>query len=146
MRDNFWEMARTGPCGPCTEIHFCRADGPTDAARLVNSGSPEVTELWNIVFMQYNRMEDLSLEQLNRRFVDTGMGFERLVAILQGQASNYETDLFRPLFDVIRNVSGHSGYTARYDGSKIDADYRILADHARMLTVALSDGMLPNMQ
>ncbi|KAL0268442.1 UNVERIFIED_CONTAM: hypothetical protein PYX00_010392 [Menopon gallinae] len=144
MKDNFWEMARTGPCGPCTEIHYCHNGCPQDASALVNSGSPLVTELWNLVFMQYNRRNDSSLEDLGRHYVDTGMGFERLVAILQGQASNYETDLFHPLFKAIHEISGHPEYTGRYGDSVADEHYRIVADHARMITVALSDGMVPS--
>ncbi|KAK6618276.1 hypothetical protein RUM44_002727 [Polyplax serrata] len=144
VENNFWEMGISGPCGPCTEIHYDHMPGRRDAGAVVNSGSPDLSELWNLVFTQYNRKQDGSLEKLGNHFVDTGMGFERLVSVLQGKKSNYDTDLFMPIFEAIKNQTGHSGYTGQYGNNEIDTAYRLLADHGRMVTVALTDGMLPN--
>lgn len=150
-KDNFWEMGSTGPCGPCTEIHIDhRPDlaAPAERAKLVNAGRPDLTELWNLVFIQYNRNEDGSITQLPAQHVDTGMGFERLTAILQNKSSNYDTDLFMPIFDVIQKVSKAPEYSGTFPSSveraTLDTGYRILADHARMITVCLADGMLPD--
>ncbi|RZF40063.1 hypothetical protein LSTR_LSTR002466 [Laodelphax striatellus] len=146
IQDNFWEMGKTGPCGPCTEIHYSYQDG-TPTPEKVNVGNPDLIELWNIVFIEYNRSGESSLEKLPERHVDTGMGLERLVAVLQGVKSNYDTDLFRPLFDVISRVSGARAYTGAFgamDHDGLDTAYRILADHSRMSAVALSDNMFPD--
>ncbi|PSN47826.1 Alanine--tRNA ligase [Blattella germanica] len=146
--DNFWEMGLTGPCGPCTEIHVDHIVGRHFAADKVNQGYADLTELWNLVFMQYNRNDDGSLTELPCRHVDTGMGLERLVAILQGKQSNYDTDLFQPLFQAIYSISkqvpSYQGKFGSDDENGLDMGYRILADHSRMVTVALADGMFPD--
>ncbi|XP_054273275.1 alanine--tRNA ligase, mitochondrial [Macrosteles quadrilineatus] len=146
VKDNFWEMGRTGPCGPCSEIHVDLVGG-RDVAAKVNQGFSDVTELWNLVFIQFNRNEDGSLSQLPMHHVDTGMGFERLVALLQNKMSNYDTDLFVPLFSSISKVSKAPPYAGRFgqqDELGLDTAYRILADHSRMATVAISDNMYPD--
>ncbi|XP_017862028.1 PREDICTED: alanine--tRNA ligase, mitochondrial [Drosophila arizonae] len=152
-KDNFWEMGTTGPCGPCTEIHIDHrpGDGPASIeqrAKLVNAGRPDLTELWNLVFIQYNRNADGSITQLPAQHVDTGMGFERLAALLQNKSSNYDTDLFTPLFDAIHSLSKAPVYTGSFpddqNAALLDTSYRILADHARMVTACLADGMLPD--
>jgi alanyl-tRNA synthetase len=146
--DNFWEMGVTGPCGPCTEIHVDHIPGRKLAADKVNMGYSDLTEIWNLVFIQYNRNADGSLKELPCRHVDTGMGLERLVAILQGKRSNYDTDLFEPLFKAIHKISRkvpvYHGRFKEEDEMGFDTGYRILADHTRMVTVALADGMFPD--
>lgn len=146
--DNFWEMGATGPCGPCTEIHIDhRPDlgSVEQRAKLVNAGRSDLTELWNLVFIQYNRLADGTISQLPAHHVDTGMGFERLTALLQNKTSNYDTDLFTPIFDGIQQVSKAPAYSSSFsDGAPLDTSYRILADHARMVTACLADGMLPD--
>lgn len=139
--DNFWEMGETGPCGPCSEIHY---DYTTDkhGAVLVNKGSPEVIEIWNLVFIQFNRGPDKRLAPLPARHVDTGMGFERVTAVLQGKASNYDTDVFAPLFEAIRKTTGAPPYGGSLTELR-DIAYRVVADHIRALTVAITDGAVP---
>ncbi|KAL7297401.1 hypothetical protein TKK_0009782 [Trichogramma kaykai] len=147
MTENFWEMGPTGPCGPCTEIHIDQAMQGKNQASRVNKGHDDVTELWNIVFIQYQRLTNGQIIPLHKKHVDTGMGFERLVTVLQEKRSNYDTDLFEPYFDVISNISHaprYQGCFGNADKDKIDTAYRILADHARMVTVALADGVLPD--
>jgi alanyl-tRNA synthetase len=140
-KDNFWEMGETGPCGPCSEIHIdLTEDG--SGGNLVNVGDYRVIELWNLVFIQYNRQIDGRLEPLPKKHVDTGMGFERVAAVLQGKGSNYDTDVFKPLFDRITEITGVP-YGASMD-NPLDIAMRVIADHVRTLTFALSDGAMPS--
>ena len=145
-RDNFWEMGETGPCGPCTEIHIDRgAEGadPTDGADPeigVNAGNERFIELWNLVFMEFNRLDDGSLQPLPAKHVDTGMGFERIASVLQGKRSNYDTDLFGPLF---RRTEELCGKTYGED-EEVDVAFRVIADHVRAVSAALADGALPS--
>ncbi|XP_032679320.1 alanine--tRNA ligase, mitochondrial isoform X2 [Odontomachus brunneus] len=144
--DNFWEMGISGPCGPCTEIHVDFFRRSTNEAARVNKGYADLMELWNIVFIQYERLENGYVIPLPKHHVDTGMGLERLVTLLQGKTSNYDTDIFQPLFRAIQKYSNAPEYKGTFnsdDTGKIDYGYRILADHARMITVALADNMLP---
>ncbi|HIG88064.1 MAG TPA: alanine--tRNA ligase [Planctomycetes bacterium] len=146
-KDNFWEMGDTGPCGPCTEIHLDRGgpdSDPTDGADLkigVNAGNERFIELWNLVFMQFNRMDDGSLVDLPAKHVDTGMGFERVLGVLQGKLSNYDTDLFQPIFRVLEKLSGK---VYGQGDAETDIAMRVCGDHVRAVTVALSDGALPS--
>jgi alanyl-tRNA synthetase len=140
-KDNFWEMGETGPCGPCSEIHIDLSEKGDIGASLINAGSPDAIEIWNLVFIQYNRSDKGELEPLPAKHVDTGMGFERVVAILQGKKSNYDTDLFQPIIQTTSELSGK-----RYSGSqsKIDISMRVVADHVRALTFAIADGAIPS--
>ncbi len=146
-KDNFWEMGETGPCGPCTEIHIDRGESgsnPADGAdpRIgVNAGNERFIELWNNVFIQFNRRDDGALVALPARHVDTGMGFERVLSVLQGKRSNYDTDLFAPLFERIAALTGKP-YGA--SASRADVAFRVCADHMRAVTSALCDGALPS--
>jgi alanyl-tRNA synthetase len=143
-KDNFWEMGETGPCGPCSEIHIdIRSDeerANVDGKALVNDSHPQVIEIWNNVFMQFNRKSSGELEPLPNKHVDTGMGFERLCVALQGKQSNYDTDVFSPLIERISKISGVA-YT-RTD-SKQDIAIRVIADHVRAVSFSIADGQLP---
>lgn len=143
-KDNFWEMGEVGPCGPCSEIHIdLRSDQErslTDAKELVNQDHPQVVEVWNLVFMQYNRLSSGALEALPNKHVDTGMGFERLAMALQEKKSNYDTDIFTPLIIKLTSITG---LTYGEDG-KVDIALRVIADHVRAITFAISDGQLPS--
>ena len=142
--DNFWEMGDTGPCGPCSEIHIDSRSAEEKAAvpgrELVNKDHPQVIEIWNLVFMQYNRKADGTLEPLPAKVIDTGMGFERLVRTLQGKTSNYDTDVFQPIIKAIGDLSGK-----KYgDDEKVDVTMRVVADHIRTIAFSITDGQLPS--
>jgi len=143
-KDNFWEMGETGPCGPCSEIHIdIRSDeerAKVDGLSLINQGHPLVIELWNNVFMQYNRKADGTLEELPAKVIDTGMGFERLCMVIQGKTSNYDTDIFQPLIREIGKISG----TEYGKDEKIDVAMRVVSDHIRAIAFSIADGQLPS--
>jgi alanyl-tRNA synthetase len=144
-KDNFWEMGDTGPCGPCTEIHVdCRTEEEVkkiDARSLVNNDHPQVIEIWNNVFIQYNRLKNGNLEQLPARHVDTGMGLERLVRVLQAKASNYDTDIFEGTISEVEKITGKK---YDYGDSKTAVAFRVIADHIRAISFTISDGQLPS--
>ncbi|MFI5135398.1 MAG: alanine--tRNA ligase, partial [Chitinophagales bacterium] len=154
-KDNFWEMGDTGPCGPCSEIHFDSRDDEArkkvDGKTLVNAGTPDVIEIWNLVFIQFNRQSDGSLNPLPAKHVDTGMGFERLTRVLQNKNSNYDTDIFQPLIQFIEKRSGikygdstlsPSGRAG--EGLKSDIAMRVMSDHIRAIGFAIADGQIPS--
>jgi alanyl-tRNA synthetase len=139
-KDNFWEMGETGPCGPCSEIHYDKTPDYS-GSKMVNAGSPDVIEIWNLVFIQYNRKQDGTLEELSSKHVDTGMGFERIVAVLQNKDSNYDTDVFQPVINKIADLSGKD-YSSKLDNPDGTA-MRVIADHLRTLSFAIADGAIP---
>ena len=162
-KDNFWEMGDTGPCGPCTEIHVdCRPAverKEIEGSKLVNNDHPQVIEIWNNVFIQFNRKKDGSLEPLPAQHVDTGMGFERLVRVLQGKTSNYDTDIFTGTIKAIEKITGKiydptltpadsskaaSGKSSIGSGWEGAVAFRVLADHIRAISFAIADGQLPS--
>jgi alanyl-tRNA synthetase len=160
-KDNFWMMGETGPCGPCSELHVDLTPAGDTGGALVNQGSPDCIEIWNLVFIQFNANPDGSFSPLPARHVDTGMGFERVTSIIQGtknltdfanaRISNYETDIFRPIFDELEKLSGKtygstlpvSGSTGDTEQEKTDVAFRVIADHIRTLTFAIGDGIQP---
>ncbi|NND88121.1 MAG: alanine--tRNA ligase, partial [Flavobacteriaceae bacterium] len=142
-KDNFWEMGEQGPCGPCSEIHVdirsAEEKAKVDGKSLVNQDHPQVVEIWNLVFMQYNRKADGSLEPLPNKHIDTGMGFERLCMVLQGVTSNYDTDVFTPLIREIETITNHT-----YGKDKAtDVAIRVISDHVRAVAFSIADGQLP---
>ncbi len=142
--DNFWEMGDTGPCGPCSELHVdsrpAEEKAKVPGRELVNKDHPQVIEIWNLVFMQFNRKADGSLEGLPAKVIDTGMGFERLVRTLQGKTSNYDTDIFQPLIQAMASMAG-----CQYgDDEKNDIALRVIVDHLRAIAFAIADGQLPS--
>ena len=159
-KDNFWMMGETGPCGPCSEVHVDLTPRGTTDGQLVNQGDPRCIEIWNLVFIQFNANPDGTFSALPARHVDTGMGFERVVSIIQGTGSfsdfdyyisNYDTDVFRPLFDTIEQLCGHKyssttpavGSTGATEQERLDVAFRVVADHLRTLSFAIADGILP---
>ncbi|XHR28085.1 MAG: alanine--tRNA ligase [Chthoniobacteraceae bacterium] len=160
-KDNFWMMGETGPCGPCSELHVDLTPAGDTAGKLVNQGTAECIEIWNLVFMQFNANPDGSFVPLPAKHVDTGMGFERVVSIIQGtknfsdfahaKISNYETDIFRPIFDELEKMSGlkygctlpASGSTGDTEEEKVDVAFRVISDHIRTLSFAIADGIQP---
>ena len=160
-KDNFWMMGDTGPCGPCSELHIDLTPNGDTGGKLVNQGSPECIEIWNLVFIQFNANPDGTFSPLPAKHVDTGMGFERVASIIQGtkefadfanaKISNYETDIFRPIFDEIEKLSGKKygstlpkpGSTGDTEQEKVDVAFRVIADHIRTLSFAVADGILP---
>lgn len=149
-KDNFWEMGETGPCGPCSEIHVDIREeserSKTDGKELVNAGHPQVIEIWNNVFMEFNRKSDGSLEKLPARHVDTGMGFERLCMVLQGKKSSYDTDVFHPIIHKIEDLSGlrYKPEDTSKNADVINIGMRVIADHVRAISFAIADGQLPS--
>ena len=138
-KDNFWSMGETGPCGPCSEIHYYSGDDlDNQDPEKVNADDPEYMELWNLVFIQYDRDEKGELTPLKQKHIDTGAGFERIVAVMNGKHSNYDTDLFRPIIDQIEAITDIA-----YDEGNAGMPHRVIADHIRMLSVAIADGAIP---
>ena len=147
-KDNFWEMGDQGPCGPCSEIHVdirsAEEKAKIPGATLVNKDHPLVVEIWNLVFMQYNRKADGSLESLPEKHVDTGMGFERLCMVLQGVQSNYDTDVFTPIIREIEAITGRDYGVSEDSGEQTDIAIRVIADHIRAVAFSIADGQLPS--
>lgn len=147
MNSNFWEMGHVGPCGYCSEIHFDMKGDPASALSRVNADVSDLIEIWNIVFISYNRVSPDRFIPLSNNYVDTGLGFERLVTILQNKTSTYDTDLFAPLLETISKVSGMKPYGRSFAAphrTDLDTSYRMLSDYSRMITVALADNMFPD--
>ena len=147
-KDNFWEMGDQGPCGPCSEIHVdirsAEEKAKVSGASLVNQDHPQVVEIWNLVFMQYNRKADGRLENLPAKHVDTGMGFERLCMVLQNVKSNYDTDVFTPLIREIETITGVEYNNPKASGEETDIAIRVIADHIRAVAFSIADGQLPS--
>ena len=148
MKDNFWEMGETGPCGICTEIHYQikpinNISGNSSRADIEKALMNSSIEIWNLVFIQYFRNSDGVLNRLDKNFVDTGMGLERILSILQGVDNNYQTDLFTPFFDQIHRITKWPEYSGLLQYNN-DISYRILADHSRMAAISIADGILPD--
>ena len=147
-KDNFWEMGETGPCGPCSEIHIDLGPEMCDMKNVpghkcqVNAGCARYIELWNLVFIQFNRLGDGELVPLSAKYVDTGAGLERIVAVMQNKKSNYDTDLFMPIINFTSDITGHK-YTSKL-GNKSDNAFRVIADHIRSLVFAITDGAIPS--
>ena len=147
-KDNFWEMGETGPCGPCSEIHIDLGPEMCDMKNVpghkcrVNAGCARYIELWNLVFIQFNRLGDDKMVPLSAKYVDTGAGLERIAAVLQNKKSNYDTDLFMPIIDCTSDITGHK-YTSKL-GNKTDNAFRVIADHIRSLVFAITDGAIPS--
>jgi alanyl-tRNA synthetase len=147
-KDNFWEMGETGPCGPCSEIHIDLGPEMCDMKNVpghkcrVNAGCARYIELWNLVFIQFNRLGDGKLVPLSAKYVDTGAGLERITAVMQNKKSNYDTDLFMPIIDCTSDITGHK-YTSKL-GNKTDNAFRVIADHIRSLVFAITDGAIPS--
>ena len=145
--DNFWEMGDTGPCGPCSEIHLDSRSAAEKAQvpgrTLVNKDDPQVIEIWNLVFMQYNRKADGSLEKLSMNVIDTGMGFERLVRAIQGKQSNYDTDIFQPYIHEMERLTGLKYEDKEQHNGSVDVAMRVVADHLRAVSFSIADGQLP---
>ena len=147
-KDNFWEMGQIGPCGPCSEIHIDLGADRCDMKKVkghrcgVNAGCARFIELWNLVFIQYNRGEDGKLSSLGANYVDTGAGLERIAAVLQNKRSNYDTDLFMPIIDCVGEIAGHK-YTSQLN-NKVDNAFRVISDHIRSLVFAITDGATPS--
>ena len=147
-KDNFWEMGATGPCGPCSEIHIDLGPERCDMQHVeghkcaVNAGCARFIELWNLVFMQFNRQADGRLERLSANYVDTGAGLERIVSVLQGKKSNYDTDIFMPIIEAVEKLCGRK-YTSEL-GNRTDNAFRVIADHIRALTFSITDGVTPS--
>ena len=143
-KDNFWEMGDVGPCGPCSEIHIdLRTEEErklVDGRDLINMDHPQVVEIWNLVFMQFNRKADGSLEALPHQHVDTGMGFERLCMAVQNKQSNYDTDVFQPIIQAIAKMCGKT----YGENEEVDIALRVIADHIRTISFAITDGQLPS--
>ncbi|MGC1514545.1 MAG: alanine--tRNA ligase, partial [Maribacter sp.] len=147
-KDNFWEMGDQGPCGPCSEIHVDirskEEKKKVSGASLVNQDHPQVVEIWNLVFMQYNRKADGSLESLPSKHVDTGMGFERLCMVLQGVTSNYDTDIFTPIIREIETITNSKYGTDEESSEETDIAIRVISDHIRAVSFSIADGQLPS--
>ena len=143
-KDNFWEMGEQGPCGPCSEIHVdirsAEEKAAVDGKTLVNMDHPQVVEIWNLVFMQYNRKANGTLEDLPAKHIDTGLGFERLCMVLQGVTSNYDTDVFKPLIREIKTIAA----TTYGKDEKTDIAIRVIIDHVRAVAFSIADGQLPS--
>lgn len=147
-KDNFWEMGQSGPCGPCSEIHIDlrseKEKKDINGIDLVNKDHPQVVEIWNLVFIEYNRLSDGSLEKLKKKHVDTGMGFERLAMVMQNKVSNYDTDVFRPLIEKIEKFSDLRFIPNDNNNEQINVAMRVIADHIRAISFSIADGQLPS--